>query len=216
MLIESAIDSYNREMLNTRTRNTSMPHGAALYTMLVQPVAKRIPPGKRIIIVADGGLHAFNMETLVVPSTNRYWIESATIEMAGSLELLAASRRGKLSQSLLMVGDAPPAAGFPRLKNAQKEMALVSRHFPQACKTLAGAGATPLQYWKSGVHRYGYIHFVAHAIAPSLQPLDSAVILAPDDSSYKLYARDILKHPLNARLVTISSCQSAGTIRLGD
>jgi len=209
--IESALDEYSNEMLSLRTGNTSMPHGAALYTMLVQPVAKRIPPGKRVIVIADGRLHAFNMETLVVPSTNRYWIENVTIEMAGSLELLAGSRTARAAQSLLLVGDPPPAGEFPGLKNAEKEMDLVSRHFPRACTTLKGAGATPRNYQKAVADRYGYIHFVAHAIAPRLQPLDSAVILAQEGGSYKLYARDILKHPLRARLVTISSCQGAGT-----
>jgi CHAT domain-containing protein len=209
--IESALDTYSQEMLSLRTGNTSMPHGAALYTMLVQPVAKRIPAGKRVIIVPDGRLHAFNMETLVVPSTHRYWIENVTIEMAGSLELLAGSRTARAPRSLLLVGDPPPAGEFPHLNNAEKEMDLVSRHFPEACTTLKGARATPRSYLKAGAGRYGYIHFVAHAIAPRLQPLDSAVILAPDTSSYKLYARDILKHTLRAQLVTISSCQGAGT-----
>jgi CHAT domain-containing protein/Tfp pilus assembly protein PilF len=208
--IESALDTYSQEMLSLRTGATSMPHGAALYTMLVQPVAKRIPAGKRVIIVPDGRLHAFNMETLVVPSTHRYWIENVTIEMAGSLELLAGSRTARAPRSLLLVGDPPPGGEFLRLNNAETEMALVSRHFPDACTTLKGARATPRSYLKAGADRYGYIHFVAHAIAPRLQPLDSAVILAPDTSSYKLYARDVLKHTLHARLVTISSCQGAG------
>ena len=208
--IESAIDTYSQKMLSLRTGNASMPDGMALFTMLVQPVAKRLPRGKRVIIVPDGRLHAFNMETLVVPSTRRYWIESVTIEMAGSLGLLAGSRTVRASQSVLLVGDAPPAAGFPRLSNAEREMALVSGHFPHACTALKGAEATPRRYRNAGAGRYGYIHFVAHAIAPRLQPLDSAVILAPHDGSYKLYARDILKQPLHARLVTISSCQGAG------
>jgi CHAT domain-containing protein len=209
--IERALDTYSQEMLSSRTGNTSMPHGAALYTMLVQPVAKQIPAGKRVIIVPDGRLHAFNMETLVVPSTHSYWIENVTIEMAGSLELLAGSRTARAPRSLLLVGDPSPAGEYLRLNNAEKEMALVSSHFPEACTTLKGARATPSSYLKAGADRYGYIHFVAHAIAPRLQPLDSAVILAPDTSSYKLYARDVLKHRLRARLVTISSCQGAGT-----
>jgi CHAT domain-containing protein/Tfp pilus assembly protein PilF len=209
--MESALDAYSQEMLNLRTATTSMPHGAALYTMLVQPVAKRIPAGKRVIIVPDGRLHAFNMETLVVPSTRRYWIQDVTIEMAGSLQLLAGSRTARAPRSLLLVGDPPPAGEFLRLSNAGKEMDLVSRHFPEACTTLKGARATPRSYLEADAGRYGYIHFVAHAIAPRLQPLDSAVILATDADSYKLYARDILKHTLRAQLVTISSCQSAGT-----
>ena len=51
---------------------------------------------------------------------------------------------------------------------------------------------------------------MAHGTASRLRPLDSAVILAGDPSGYKLYARDILRYPLNARLVTVSSCYGAG------
>jgi CHAT domain-containing protein len=48
-------------------------------------------------------------------------------------------------------------------------------------------------------------------MATRQRPLDSAVILARDGDSYKLYARDIIKQKLQARLVTISSCHGAGT-----
>jgi len=210
--IESALDSYSRKMPSLRTGNTSIPEGAALFTMLVQPVADRIPAGASVIVVPDGRLHAFNMETLVVPSTRRYWIEDVRIEMAGSLELLTGAPKAKRPRTLLMVGDPPSSdPAFPHLRNAEKEMALVSRHFPKACTSLTGAGATPRSYQDAHADRYGYIHFVAHAIAPRLQPLDSAVILAREGGAYKLYARDIIKHPLRARLVTISSCHGAGT-----
>jgi len=39
---------------------------------------------------------------------------------------------------------------------------------------------------------------------------NSAVILAPDPNGYKLFARDIIRQPITARLVTISSCYGAG------
>jgi len=43
--------------------------------------------------------------------------------------------------------------------------------------------------------------------------LDSAIILSRDGKnidSFKLYARDIIQHPLRADLVTISACYGAG------
>jgi len=48
-------------------------------------------------------------------------------------------------------------------------------------------------------------------MANSQQPLESAVVLSCGaDGNYKLFARDIMRLPLRARLVTISSCRSAG------
>ena len=40
--------------------------------------------------------------------------------------------------------------------------------------------------------------------------LDSAVILSGPDVRYKLYARDVAAMPLQAELVTVSACRSAG------
>ena len=87
----------------------------------------------------------------------------------------------------------------------------MQHHFPSTCKILQGREATPSAYETSNPGGYSYIHFVAHGIATRQRPLDSAVVLARHGDSYKLYARDILKHPLRARLVTISSCHGAGT-----
>jgi len=55
------------------------------------------------------------------------------------------------------------------------------------------------------------VHFVTHGTASQTRPLESAVILSKEGDSYKLYARDIVKHHLNASLVTISACNGSGT-----
>ena len=56
------------------------------------------------------------------------------------------------------------------------------------------------------------VHLATHGTASSLRPLDSAIILSLDaDKSFKLYARDIVKFPLHAQLVTLSACSGAGT-----
>ncbi|MDQ1692598.1 MAG: hypothetical protein QOH85_133, partial [Acidobacteriaceae bacterium] len=61
--------------------------------------------------------------------------------------------------------------------------------------------------------KFDYIHFVAHAVASEMTPLDSAVVLSSPTSASedaKLYAREILSRPLRAELVTISACQGSG------
>ncbi|HSY49757.1 MAG TPA: CHAT domain-containing tetratricopeptide repeat protein [Thermoanaerobaculia bacterium] len=210
--IESAVDAYSKEILDMRTSEASLTHGASLYSMLIEPIADRIPKGARVIIVPDGRLYAFNMETLIDPATHHYWIENVTIETTGSLELLDRPQTGVPPASMLLVGDPPsPAPEFPRLSKAAEEMDLVRQHFVRSCTTLKGVGATPRAYENADAGRYGFIHFVAHGFATRERPLDSAVVLARDGDSYKLYARDIIKHPLSARLVTISSCHGAGT-----
>jgi CHAT domain-containing protein len=79
---------------------------------------------------------------------------------------------------------------------------------------IAGVQATPATYLASNPAQYAYIHFVSHAVANRIVPLDSAIVLSKsgaDENSFKLYARDIIQHPLDAKLVTISACYGNGT-----
>ncbi|HEV7571544.1 MAG TPA: CHAT domain-containing protein [Thermoanaerobaculia bacterium] len=209
--IEKSIEAYTRELVSLRPGKDSKSLGADLYTRLVQPVAKQIPNDARIIVVPDGRLQTFNVETLVDPAMNRYWIENATIETTASMTLLARSRTEPRNEEILIVGNPPsPSAEFPRLPNAGDEIARVKKHFPSNT-ILQGDRATPRGYRNANAGRFGLIHFVAHGIATRLRPLESAVVLGNDGDSYKLYARDIIKQKLHARLVTISSCHGAGT-----
>jgi len=209
-VIEREIEAYSRELLPLRTNEISMKHGAALYAKLVQPVAKRIDRGAHLIVVPDGRLQTFNLETLIGPSKH-YWIEDVTIETTPSLTLLNRPRP-EASQSMLLIGDAPSVTPeFPRLRKAAEELSFVQRRFAPACTALIGSRATPRAYRLAKAGDAGYIHFVAHGIASRSRPLESAVVLANDGDSYKLYARDIIKQKLHARLVTISSCHGAGT-----
>ena len=78
----------------------------------------------------------------------------------------------------------------------------------------AGRRANPEAYLASNPAQYSYIHFVSHAVASQTDPLDSAIILSPSTASgnsFKLYAREIMQHPIDARLVTISACNGSGT-----
>ena len=96
----------------------------------------------------------------------------------------------------------------------------VARHFPTAQqRVFSREHANPSAYRDSNPEKYSYIHFVAHGTASRLSPLDSAIVLSSEhggseaasgEDSFKLYARDIIRHPLRANLVTISACYSAG------
>ena len=159
-----------------------------------------------------------------------YWIEDVTIANASSLRVLGAARAGenraktKNDRSLLLLGNSiAPNSTYYELPKAAAQMDSVARHFPAAEeRILTREQATPGAYLGGHPERYSYIHFVAHGTASRLSPLDSAIVLskagidnggASDTNggdSFKLYARDIVQHPLRAELVTISACYSAG------
>jgi CHAT domain-containing protein len=119
------------------------------------------------------------------------------------------------SRDLLLIGDPLSAGGeFEALPNAPAEIERIGRHFSSAVSTvLTQARAVPSAYAASGPEQFRYIHFVAHGTASRSSPLDSAVVLSPPSSNpadFKLYAREIVQHPLHASLVTISACYGSG------
>ena len=146
----------------------------------------------------------------------------------------------KRGRSLLLFGNSvAPNDKYPELPKAAAQMESVARHFPAAEQRIfAREQATPAAYLASNPEQFSYIHFVAHGTASRLSPLDSAIVLskialskiAPsktdpsktdlsetatsggnaENDSFKLYARDIIRHPLRADLVTISACYGAG------
>ncbi len=207
--------------------------------LLPKNISPKDAENGKVFIVPDGTLNSLNFETLLVPAsqgekkkldtkdetTPHYWIEDATISSAGSLRILQASNAAhrKGAGNLLLFGDAiAPSEDFPQLPKAAIEMATIEKHFPPGeQQVFARDQASPPSYLASKPERFSYIHFVAHGTASRLSPLDSAIVLSrasskdsagagADEDSYKLYARDIIRYPLRAELVTISTCRSAG------
>ena len=174
-------------------------------------------PTPKVFIIPDGALNTLNFETLLVPgATPHYWIEDVTVTDASSLRLLPASRMSpKHIDNVLLLGNAVAANNdYPELHKAAAEMESIERHFqPKQQQVFAREQATPTAYLTNTPEQYSYIHFVAHGTASRMSPLDSAIVLSrssAQEDSFKLYARDIIHHPLHAQLVTISTCYGAG------
>jgi len=190
--------------------------GAASYDILVKPAAALVPAGSRVFVIADGALHGLNFETLLTPAG--YWIEDVTITTASSINLLSRSKAAvpaRVAKDLLLMGDpTTPRGDFAPLPDAANEIQQVRQHFQPGSETvLSQKGAVPTAYAASNPGDFRYIHFAAHGTASRLSPLDSAVVLSPPPTApedFKLYARDIVQHPLNATLVTISACYGSG------
>ena len=208
--------------------------GEALYKILVEPAGEAIERAKQVIILSDGELSQLNFETLLVPnkvpnSKNKgpqtgirnaqmhYLIDDATIVSAPSLAMLQAPQtsRDRGGKILLLGNPVSPNSEFPALPLFGVEMNKIQSHFDKdRVSVVAGSSATPGTYLASNPAQYSYIHFVSHAVANRIVPLDSAIVLSKssgDENSFKLYARDIIQHPIDARLVTISACYGNGT-----
>jgi len=221
--IADRVHRYQESILKSRDPlQDANPDAQWLYDKLVGPAANLIPVNSRVLLVPDGPLNGFNMETLLKngPQGIHYWIDDVSLTTASSLRRLTHSARqgvalNNTSGRLLLMGDPLPAAnGYNSLPSAPAEIEDVERYFPPSRRTtLTGAGAGPDAYAASHPAQYDYLHFVAHGTASSVRPLDSAIILSPapaDPDRFKLYARDIVHQPLHARLVTISACYGSG------
>jgi CHAT domain-containing protein len=225
------IDSYRKTLLDSQDPIEVFNQGGQdLYKLLVAPASKLIRPNAPVMILADGALNQLNFETLLVPGPEsetgpksgripaiHYWIEDATLLSAPSLAMLAAAKpEHQVGRSLLLLGNpVSPNDDYPSLPLFGLEMKQIQRRFAADHEAvLTGQQANPAAYLSSNPAQYSYIHFVAHAIASRTDPLDSAIILsgsAASGDSFKLYARDIMQHPIDAKLVTISACYGSGT-----
>jgi CHAT domain-containing protein len=213
------VKSYRESLHSLRdASDTGSEQGKRLYSLLVEPASKLLPNDGTVVLIPDPSLSSLNFETLIVSGpVPHFWIEDVTLTTASSLTLLEkASQDSKAlspadTRSLLLVGNTEPVDTFSALPKAHEEMQRVERYFPENRRAvLEGKQATPQAFLHSNPGQFAYLHFVTHGTASVTLPLDSAVILSKDsDSSYKLYAREIIQHPLTAQLVTISACEGA-------
>jgi CHAT domain-containing protein/Tfp pilus assembly protein PilF len=220
--IDAAVQRYRKALVGPQDiLETASPDGTRLYQMLVAPAQPLLTKDNQVFVIPDGSLNGLNFETLLVPEPKlHYWIEDATVADASSLRLLAASHNSQHASKtgpdkLLLIGDAiSPNADYAELPKAGAEIENIEKHFALAGReVLTRAQATAPAYLASAPEQFAYIHFVAHGTASRSSPLDSAVILSkasPEEDSFKLYARDIIQHPVHAKLVTISTCYGAG------
>ncbi len=220
--IKTRVERYRKAIIEQRESTPAASEdGAALFRILVEPAKDLLPKnqgGRKVFIIPDGSLNSLNFETLLVPDPQpHYWIDDVTISSASSLRMLQAfhAAHSKGAGNLLLFGDAvAPNEDFPALPKAAIEMASIEKHFRTAQQQVfARDQATPPAYLAIKPERFFYIHFVAHGTASRVSPLDSAIVLSKastEDDSFKLYARDIIQHPLHAELVTVSTCRSAG------
>jgi len=229
--IAARVARYRKALLDVedplQARNED---GQALYNLLVAPAARLMRRNAPVMILADGALSELNFETLLVPGPGpesgqgsgpgpspHYLLNDATLLSAPSLAMLAAAKPARNeNRNLLLLGDpVSPNPDYPSLAHSGSEMTQIERHFAaQHLVVFAGQQATPAAYLTGNPAQYSYIHFVSHAVASRTDPLDSAIILTRGKAagdSFKLYAREIMQHPIDARLVTISACYGSGT-----
>ncbi|MBI4907758.1 MAG: CHAT domain-containing protein [Acidobacteria bacterium] len=209
---ESALRELLREhesQLNAgrRTEPEYLTAGQKLHQALVgESLGNR-----RVIVIADDVLGRLNWETLVAGPKPHFWLEDVVVSRAFSIASLAAREPEPASDALLIYGNPDlPAAKYPALLRAEEEIRRVQAVYrPGRTTVVDHQRAEAAAFASHRPEQFGYIHFVTHGEASLRSPLESALIFSGQPES-RLTALSVAQRPMNAKLVTLSACHSAG------
>ncbi|MBX9691596.1 MAG: CHAT domain-containing protein, partial [Cyanobacteria bacterium] len=201
-----------------KLNNTRQEHLAKLYGILIKPVESLLPTSADdiITVVPYGPLFQVPFAALV-NDKGRFMIEDHTLSYLPAIGVLRATGELKrdvagLKKSLLAFGNPITQANefLGKLPYSEKEVKKVASLFDKSLVNVAvGATATKSNFRKSAPG-FTYIHLATHGLINQAQPMDSAVVLAPEGGDDGLLTvKDILElPPLKADLVVLSACQT--------
>ncbi len=199
----------------------------ALFYLPVELLVDRLPEGKQSGQVLFSGCEQAGF--LVRRFTMSYLTAAAQVlgrtESSGAgaaVPVLLAIANPTAGQNYGVPGQDDPvrwrwhpasASGvFAPLPGSMDEVNRIRRYLPTGRATvLTGANATEASY-KALSPRSGIVHLATHAIAADDNPFYSTLILAPDGKKQEdgfLQAYEIVRSPLQAKLVVLSACETA-------
>jgi CHAT domain-containing protein len=186
-----------------------------------------------LLVVPDGSLHALSFAALPSPSggrPSRYLVERLSLVRDVSVSVfvagLDARERRPVKPEVVVFGDPGPSTAatsrfrgeYGSLPASRREAESVGSLFADRARLFVGPAATE-EAARAHLPQAGVAHFACHAAVDELLPLDSALVLAPDDSGGGLLqAWEIAEElRLDGALVVLSACETAkGGERAGE
>ena len=207
------VDAYRDALINLKPATDV---GDKIGTLLLAPLD--IPAGKRIIIVPHGPLHYLPFQALRLDG--QYLIERNPISIAPSISIAArlAERTPTVAAQLVAFGNPTinPDVADP-LPCALREVHALSQQFPGA--TLFFKEQANKTNFQGSAPNARLLHVAAHAVADTLDPLHSKVLLADENGQPNyLEAKDVMGMDLKGTaLIALSACESGlGRVEDGD
>jgi CHAT domain-containing protein/tetratricopeptide (TPR) repeat protein len=203
----------------------------ALYDLLIQPIRAALPttPGALLTIVPQGPLLNVSFAALQ-NAQGRYLLEDYALHYAPAgavLQFTAPKKRADArTGSMLVVAD--PALPklttldrpLPRLPGARSEAARIARLIPARRLTVLQDGVATEARARDLVVGKAVLHFATHAIVKDDNPFASFLALGPSAGGSAadglLTSQEVYGLDLNADLVVLSACRSAGGSVTGD
>lgn len=226
-MIESAAVSY-RDTL--RHRQTDLKTGHQLFSFLFGGIAE-YKDKKSVIVIPDGQLNLLPFSALVDDSGN-YVIANRVVGNApsGTVLSLLRTRAHTVNASLPYLGVAawtqttdtrpwvvrsvtgPQRSLLLPLPESKKEVETIADLLPKPSTVLLGSEATKRHFESLPLDEYEVLHLALHGYADTEFPDRSALVFAPPPRATNddglLQAREIRRLHLNARLVTLSACDT--------
>lgn len=225
-LIEPQVSQYLDAI---RNRKTNYLLAQTLFNELLAPIAEYRTKAM-VIVVPDGELHLLPFSALM--DGDQYAISSHTFSTSPSstvLSLLRDRESATLSDPLQYVGvaawtqarkpkkflltmiSAPKVGQLRPLPESKEEVEAIAQDFPASSTVLLGADATVSRFKHLPLDEYRVLHLALHGYADLEYPDRSALVFAPQRNGVDnghLEVREIRKLRLNARLVTLSACDT--------
>ncbi|TLX20812.1 CHAT domain-containing protein [Thermomonas fusca] len=208
------VDAYRDALI--RVSPNAPEVGGKIGQLLLAPL--ELPAGKRLVIVPHGPLHYLPFQALRLDG--QYLIERNPISIAPSISIAArlAQRTPTAAPQLLAFGNPTinPEVADP-LPGAEKEVQELAQRFPGA--QLFFREQANKDNFAQNAPKSRLVHIAAHAMADTLDPLHSKVLLADKDGKPDyLEAKDVLGMRLdNVAMIALSACESGlGRVENGD
>lgn len=224
--IEEQASEYRR-LLRRRQTNTILAQ--ALFHDLLSPIPE-YRNKLSIIVVPDGGLHLLPFSALMdqglytirmhafstAPSATVLYIlrnrDRATV--AAQRSYLGVAAWTQSTESRIPILRAMEGLERPKLQplpESRAEVEAIAHLLPAPSTVLLGANATESNFKSLPLAEYRVVHLALHGYADLEYPDRSALVFAPQDKRTDdglLQVREIRRFHLNARLVTLSACDT--------
>jgi CHAT domain-containing protein len=203
----------------------------ALYDLLIQPIRSALPkaPGALLTIVPQGPLLSVSFAALQ-NAQGRYLLEDYSLHYATAgavLQFTAPKKRAeaRTGQMLVVADPALPKLAnldrpLPRLPGARGEASRIARLVASNRLTVLQDGAATEGRARATMAGKAVIHFATHAIVRDDDPFASFLALGPaaggGTADGLLTSQEVYGLDLDADLVVLSACRSAGGSITGD
>ncbi len=206
--LQAKVELLRDLMLRKNTSEWQLP-SVSLYKSVIEPIAAAgwLRGVNRLYIVPHSILHYLPFAALLNAAgrTGRALIEDYSLAYLPAAAALV-QRNNSSGSNKSMLAMAPAST---RLIYTRQESQSVSQYFPKRHKVLLGNQATESSF-KRLAGQYDVIHLATHGYFNKLNPLLSGVVLEPDaQEDGRMEVHEILGLRLNAKLVTLSGCDTA-------